>query len=469
MTDKDFKSVLSEIEVPVMLKESVKQAVDTSYSREHKYKFKSKKLWASSIASVLIICLAITGVAISIKGRNINYNDFAISTATDMVKISGSQHAKNLQANNIKLDDTVQAQLNDSLFKLSEATLLSNEDNSVFSPFAVYFMIGILQEMANGETKQQLVDWLGAGAQSDETYKLIYNYFCQNTDEARLLINNSAWFNNLKNYNQPAAERLAINYKADIFNGNFNKPVMGKSIRSWLSDNSDGKFGTKNDIGEMESVLKLFSLIDFSASWDKSNLEETTLKFSAHPNEGSKIANALLYKSTGKVFYESANYTSAKVNMLGNYNLVLIKPNGNNTISDILNKGLLQEAATFSLQENLVDGNLVCKFPTFSITSNQDMKKIISNFGVTDIFCADKANLNNFAAGNLYVSNFVTKAFISLDKSGANAGSLLVDDKAPTNVHFNQNQTLQFELDKPFIYAIMRNNVPIFTGAVQNI
>ncbi len=58
MTKKDVKRAIDDIEPSIMLKGDVYEAVRTAKP----VSFKKRKIWISAVATVLVLCVAITGI-----------------------------------------------------------------------------------------------------------------------------------------------------------------------------------------------------------------------------------------------------------------------------------------------------------------------------------------------------------------------------------------------------------------------
>jgi hypothetical protein len=82
MTEKDVKRAISNIEVPSTLKGDVSKAVTSA--QKPKLSYAKKRMLV--IASVLVLCLAVTGVAIPVVSAR-NYGSVALATAKDIEKI----------------------------------------------------------------------------------------------------------------------------------------------------------------------------------------------------------------------------------------------------------------------------------------------------------------------------------------------------------------------------------------------
>lgn len=462
MTEKDVKQAISEIEVPVTLKDDVKKAVNSA--RPNRFSYRQKRL--AFIAGVLVICLAVTGKAISGFTPK-NYVNVAIATAADIEKTTYIDYNKNIRKNNLSVDASV---TNKALLSMSSEALKDAEGNTVFSPMAVYMCLGMLQEMADGETKKQILDFVGMDESGvREAYKSYYKVLCLNTDDAHLKMNSSAWFNNLRGYNGQTVSNMAEYYYADVFNANFQKSATKRQMQKWLKDNSDGAFGSSDDVGKMDCIIKLFSVLDFLSKWVT---EPTVNDMSFTPYGASARSVSGLYFGTGNgIGYMGDGFDVGRIHFKNGYSFVALKPDDSSTV-----KGLLADPA--KLNDALIKTargtehamQLNCKMPKFSTESEFNLIPTLSTLGLSDMF-DERANFTKITENgedDLYVEEMVSKVLIEVDEHGCKAKAMVRVAIGETSSAPKISSILDLTLDKPFVYMIAYDDIPLFIGTVTN-
>lgn len=477
MTKNDVKNVIESIEPPARLKYQTTEAVLSAKPSLRR----KKNIWASAIASVLVLCVAITGIGIGFTYGN--YKKMAMASANEIEYLSSQEYYEqnyNERLNIFSNEKDMVNAVNDSLFAMTSVLHSQSSDNQVGSPLAVFMMLGMLQEMTDGETQQEITDFLGLDSNElREVCKKLYSELYCNTEMSRLLIKNSSWFNkdfNL-NYDMAVANTIADNYYADIFEASFSKNTTKRAMSRWLKDNSDGAFGSK-DVGSLDSVIKLFSVVDFMARWgDVTNgLPQQPITFKNNNGEERSV-DGLSYAGSGNVFFVHDKFTSGAVAMENGYEMVFVKPNEQFSVEEIMaDKNLLKSAISFKLNTDVCFGKLKCQFPLFNIETEYNLKETVSNLGMEKMFLPDIADFGAIAPKtqnnpNLYVSDMILKAYIETTKNGCKAGAMARADIKPTAGDPNADEKLTeltLTLDQPFIFAIVKSNMPIFTGVVQN-
>ena len=107
--------------------------------------------------------------------------------------------------------------------------------------------------------------------------------------------------------------------------------------------------------------------------------------------------------------------------------------------------------------------------PKFDVSSLTDLIQGLINLGVTDVFgsSADFSPLTDVP--NVFVSEAKHAARVMIDEKGCTgaAYTLIV---APTNAIPDEKETIDFILDRQFVFAVTSDNgIPLFVGAVNDL
>ena len=96
----------------------------------------------------------------------------------------------------------------------STALALSGEDNRVYSPVSLWFALAMLAETTGGETRQQVLDALGAEDldQLRDWADILWHAIYVDDGTATTLLGNSIWLNENVTFHQDVLEALAEHY-----------------------------------------------------------------------------------------------------------------------------------------------------------------------------------------------------------------------------------------------------------------
>ena len=101
----------------------------------------------------------------------------------------------------------------------STALALSGEDNRVYSPVSLWFALAMLAETTGGETRQQVLDALGAEDldQLRDWADILWHAIYMDDGTATTLLGNSIWLNENVTFHQDVLEALAEHYYAGSY------------------------------------------------------------------------------------------------------------------------------------------------------------------------------------------------------------------------------------------------------------
>ena len=166
--------------------------------------------------------------------------------------------------------------------KLMEQMLVSDNENTVCSPINLYIAFAMLAETSDGNTRQQILDMLGA-QDMDTLRKNISSLWKSNyadTPALKSVLANSLWLDGEETYNDTTLQRLAEQYYASTFRGTPGSEEMNQALRTWTDDNTGGllKEYTKDMAIAPETVFELVSTIYYKAMWRENFWEVDTEK-----------------------------------------------------------------------------------------------------------------------------------------------------------------------------------------------
>ena len=118
---------------------------------------------------------------------------------------------------------------------------------------------------------------------------------------------------------------------------------------------------------------------------------------------------------------------------------------------------------------NAQQTDVVTTLPKFNYEYEITMNDALTAMGIEDAFCKETADLTlmgNSADGDLWISNVMHKANITVNEGGTKAGAAtVIEITVPGSV----GPPLRYvTLDRPFVYAIIDSatNLPLFTGTI---
>ena len=127
---------------------------------------------------------------------------------------------------------------------------------------------------------------------------------------------------------------------------------------------------------------------------------------------------------------------------------------------------VLQEGASSPLAEYLLVDMAV---PKFDVVSDRNLADGLKALGVTDVFDAEKSDFGGILTEQtdpVWVDQVQHAARVAIDEEGVTAAAYTVEILCGSGA---PQQTLEFTLDRPFMFAITGpGETVLFTGVVEN-
>ncbi len=384
------------------------------------------------------------------------------------------------QEKNVEYKDSI----NSFTYK-SMSTFLTgtNGENRLFSPMNVYFALSMLAQSSEGNSRQQILDLLGA-----KDVKTLQGYsnsmFKRNYSDDKALISvfaNSVWLSDSLNYNMNTLKLLSDSYFADSFSGNVSDPAYTKALQEWLSVKTGGMLEDEAQQIEMDSqtVFTIASTVYFRGKWEQWFNEENTGKDIFTTSLGEEITCDFMRRQTQNFYYWSDNFGAINMRFSGaGYpEMWLILPDEGVTTDEILKSNEIEDFFAYFENMSPLDTHPNSKYliinismPKFDSTYSVDLKDGLTEMGVTDVFesgTADFSALLGSESADTALSAANHSVRVAVDEEGCTATAftamMAAGAAAPPDDH------IDFFLDRPFIFIIKGvSDDPVFAGVINN-
>ncbi len=369
----------------------------------------------------------------------------------------------------------------DAFTALSAAELLAGTDgeNRVYSPLNIYIALGMLAEVTEGNSRQQILDLLGADdidtlrSRADALWNMNY---CD--DSATISVPaGSIWLSNNLSYNEQTCRRLAETYHASSFSGEMGGDEFNSTLRDWLNSHTDGLLSDQiGDLGfNPTTVLGIATTLNFRAKWAIEYWKDSTEKGIFHSAKGDTECD-FMHQSGTNTYYWGEKFSAVDRRLENSGYMRFILPDEGVTPEELLTDA---ETMRFMRSREIWENNkfLVVNeaVPKFDISAQFDLCDSLRALGMTDVFdraIADFSPLLSADSTNpaldIFLSDAKHGARVMIDEEGctAVAYAVMVTDGAA----MPPDDEVDFILDRPFIFEITGyNGDPLFIGIVNNV
>lgn len=349
-------------------------------------------------------------------------------------------------------------------------------ENRVYSPLNLYLALAMLAETTEGDSRQQILDLLGAEdlpALREQCVGLWNGVYLDDGAVVSRLAN-SLWLANSDRwqYDTDTVKQLADRYYASVFRGEMGSADYDRALQDWLNHQTNGLLEQQVEglSFDPDTALALASTICFQAKWNEWFSAERTAPALFHAAEGDVTCD-FMNRTTSGMAYFGDNFSSIRLALDdGAYGMQFYLPDEGVAVTDVVNNPQFFDALDiYGTCDNEEYLEIVMSIPKFDVTSDRDLKEGLQALGVTDVFDFEQSDFGGIFAEQtepVKLDKVQHAARVAIDEEGVTATAYTVEILCGAGA---PNEVLNFTLDRPFAFAITGpGNTILFTGVVEN-
>lgn len=353
---------------------------------------------------------------------------------------------------------------NDFSFEMVKSFMAANKGKDfVISPLSVVYSLEIINNGANGNTKQLLQKHLGASKyeQNDVNslwHKLmirhakVYENKKAGWKSAFLKSSNLLLYRDEHNINHNFIKTIGDDYFADCL------PFVQQNDAQQIVDewNKEMNHGIIKriplDFDESTNVCLINTML-FKAAWSH-EFEETEIDTFYVKNNDFRMVNMMWQRETeGHYKYmQNEQYSMLRMPYIGAFYMDVILPHKGIPIDSLMRKIDLN-AYKKSTQMLKKYDEIEVKFPKFHIQSEINLETLLSNMGLFELF-SEKANLSLMSNEPLYINKMRQKNDMNVDEKGTSAQAVTVTDIVLCEIATRDPERAEFFANRPFFFFI---------------
>lgn len=347
----------------------------------------------------------------------------------------------------------------------------SNSENKLWSPVNAYIGLAMTTELTEGETRQQVYDILGAEGADDlrRQVSAVWESVYQDNSHEICVLANSLWLEKGLQYNQETMDALAYHYYASVYQGDLGSEKINKDIAAWINNNT-GKFlkdSTKGISLSPETILALYSTLYFQAKWSDEFSESNNTEDVFYMPDGDTQAVYMNKKLKQMNYYWGSNFSAVNLYLKNGCSMWFILPDEGQTTNDVLNDGTYMEMVLSNQWEDSKYMKVNFSVPKFDVASTMDLSEGLKNMGATNVFTENVAEFTKLTADSpIYLTGANQSVRVEIDEEGVKAAAYIelpgAGSAAPPD------EIIDFVLNRPFLFVITNDNIPLFAGCVNN-
>lgn len=351
-------------------------------------------------------------------------------------------------------------------------------ENRAFSPLNIYMALGMLAELTDQNSRQQILDALGA--ESMEALRrqaaAVWNAnYCDDGAVASVLAS-SLWLDQSVDFKQETMDLLAENYHASSYRGEMGSEELDRALQSWLDEQTGGLLKEQiSNVGlDRDTVLALATTVYFRAKWQREFAKSQTKTEVFCAASGEEEACEFMHQTNDQIYYWGERFSAVEKSLQESGSMWFILPDEGVLAEELLTD---EEAMGFAFGGRTVYNEwekskfLVVNLsvPKFDISAQLDLKEGLEGLGITDVFDSAVSDFSPMteAAENVALSQAEHGARVMIDEEGCAAAAYTV--MAAAGAAMPPDEEVDFVLDRPFLFVLTGNDgLPLFVGIVNH-
>lgn len=346
-------------------------------------------------------------------------------------------------------------------------------ENAIYSPLSLWSALAMLARCAGGDSRQQVLDALGADSveQLQEQVSHIWQTLYTDDGLSALILANSVWLNSALEgaYVRDTLDALAQKYYAGAYAVPMGEPEADRAVTDWVSKQTNGLIGGDQPAvrTEAETLALLVSSLYYKAAWvsefNAGQTETDTFTDAA----GNETQVDFMHKTKDDDFIRRDGYQAARLaTRLGE--MVFVLPD-----EGTAPEALLRDPDFLSRLEFYGDackwGEVRWSVPKFDVNSDLNLMESLKAMGITDLPDPDRADLSALTDLPAFLSDAKQMARVKVDEEGAEAAAVTVLEMNTCALPLPPEEVCVMDLDRPFLFVIRTQDVPLFIGVVNQV
>jgi len=357
--------------------------------------------------------------------------------------------------------------------------LRGEEGNLIFSPYSISLALAMTYAGSRGETEQQMADTLHftlSQSRLHPAFNLVDLELAslgEDVDEQlgeafRLNIANSIWGQRGYDFLPEFLDVLALNYGAGLRLVDYMEtPEEARLIiNQWVSDQTEERIKDLIPQGAIDQLTRLVlaNAIYFNAGWFYPFEEGQTRDGDFNLLGGGQVSVPMMSQSKMLGYADGEGYQAVGLPYVGGeMAMVVLLPRVDyfEEFEDSLSSEFLSD-----ILQSLEMRDVALTMPKYEFESSFQLSDKLIEMGMPNAFGdADFSGMTG--TRELFISEVVHKAFISVDEEGTEAAAatavIMTLSAAPS-------PAVEVKIDRPFIYMIrdLQTGTILFVGRVLN-
>ena len=361
---------------------------------------------------------------------------------------------------------------------------LSQQEGNLFcSPYSISLALAMAYAGARGGTEQEMADTLHFTLPENRLHPAFNGLDlelasrgegAEGKDEAgfRLNIVNAIWGQEDYAFLAEFLDVLAENYGAGLRLLDFREASEAArvTINDWVAEQTEGRIEDLIPQGGIDATTRLVltNAIYFNAAWQEPFGESATRDEPFYLLDGEAVSVPMMHQTQEFGYTAGDGYQAVELHYDGwELSMVIVLPDEGafESFEELLNADMVNLAV-----ERLERRELVLAIPKFEFDSDFSLSEALQTLGMPTAF-SSAADFSGMTGGrDLFISDVIHKAFVSVDEEGTEAAAATAVVMAELAAPVEEEEPLKVTIDRPFVFLIrdIETGTVLFIGRVLN-
>lgn len=355
--------------------------------------------------------------------------------------------------------------------------------NRVWSPINAYIALAMTAELTGGETQAQVLDVLGVGGDGTEELRrrisAVWEEIYEDNGKEISVLANSLWLDEDVEYVQETMDTLARDYYASVYMGDLGSAQTNRDITNWMRNQTGGMLKDRTGNVQLEpgdQVMTVASTIYFQSKWaDEFNKSNNTQGL-FHGAAGDVECTFMNKKAYHMNYYWGEDFGAVQMFLENGSYMWFILPDEGKTVDDVLTSDeymqmITQQYLYTDEDENRKWMKVNLSVPQIDVSAGIDVKQGLQKIGLTHVFDPTSGDFSpsilpseDFAV-HPYVASIHQDTRVRIDEKGVAAASYI--EIVGAGAAEPPEEIIDFILDRPFLFAVTKSQIPLFVGTVN--
>ena len=340
--------------------------------------------------------------------------------------------------------------------------------NAAFSPVSLWAALAMLAPCAQGDSQSQLLSALGVAGQRELTDQVsrLWKGLYTNDGVSSLILSNSVWLNDSQQgeYVQATLDTLGRDYFAGVYTTPMGTAGADQAITDWVAKETNGLIGGNGPVVDTapDTLLLLASSLYYKAAWVVPFDAEKTQAGDFTTASGETASADFMHASLAGNFLKRDGYQAAALETQLGEMFFVLPEEGMAPESLLEDPNFLSSLSTGAADVQY--GTVEWSVPKFDLSADLDLMSTLKSLGITDLLDKDKADLSGLTSLDTFLTQAQQMTRVSVDEEGVEAAAVTIIADGNGGI---PDETCVMNLNRPFLFVLRSQGVPLFVGVVN--